>query len=167
MGRLPAMWAGMQIKSRWPYTIGAELTLTANQTGIQFPEASFQNGVDKPFEIHRMIPRVYALDESGILLPTQPDQSTLQGLVRARITDLGREQLITKNPTLLDTLVKGSSERTWEFADPMYIIRSEQIQVVLDTLSIPVFAPDPATSLRIAIDFQGYLCIVEPPLGNR
>lgn len=165
MGRLPAQWAGRVIMSRWPYEIAGELAMTTAQQGKQYPEATFQNGVDKPFEIHRMIPRVYALDTEGLLLTTQPDQSLMQGLIRARITDLGREQLITKTPTLLDVLTKGTSERTWEWADPMYIIRSEQIQVVLDALAYPAISN--LVTLRVAICFQGFLCIVAPPSENR
>lgn len=167
MGRLPTMWAGMMIKSRWPYEMAAELSLTDGQLGVQYPDASFQNGVDKPFEIHRLIPRVYALDSGGELLEDQPDQGLLAGLVRARITDLGNEQLITKTPTLLDVLTKGSSERTWEWAEPLYIIRSQQLQVTLDALAFPAGFAGSVTTIKIALCFQGYLCIVEPPLGNR
>jgi hypothetical protein len=112
-----------------------------------------------------MIPRVYARDSEGLLLTTQPAQELLQGLVRARITDLGREQLITKTPTLLDVLTKGSSERTWEWAEPMYIIRSEQIQVVLDALAFPAISG--LSTLQVALCFQGYLCIVADADGNR
>jgi hypothetical protein len=165
MGRLPAQWAGRLITSRWPYEISAELTLTTGQTGQQYPDSSFQNGVDKPFEIHRLIPRLYMLDSSNVLLPEQPDQSLLAGLVRATIVDLGREQLITKTPTLLDVLTKGSSERTWEWADPMYIIRSEQLQVTLDALTFPTISN--AAKIKVALCFQGYLCIVAPPSENR
>jgi hypothetical protein len=165
MGRLPAQWAGRTITARWPYTMAAELTLTTGQKNKQYPDSSFQNGVDKPFEIHRMIPRVYALDDNGILLTTQPDQGLLQGLVRAMMTDLGRTQQMVKTPTLLDVLTKGSSERTWEFADPMYIVRSEQIQVSLDALTFPAIAN--LSTLSVAINFEGYLCIVAPASENR
>lgn len=165
MGRLPATWAGRQIMSRWPYEVNGELIITSAQTGQQFPEATFQNGQDKPFEIHRMIPRVYSLDTESVLLTTQSDQELLLGLVRARLTDLGREQAMTKNPTLLGTLLKGSSERTWEFADPMYLIRSEQIQVVLDALTFPAISG--LAKLRVAITFEGFVCVVAPPGENR
>lgn len=165
MGRLPSTWAGRIIQSRWPYEISGELLLTTGLTGTQYPDATFQNGQDKPFEMHRMIPRVYALDSSNVLLTTQPDQELLLGLVRARITDLGREQLITKNPTILGALLKGSSERTWEFAEPMYIIRSEQIQIVLDALTFPAISS--LDKLRVVITFEGFVCIVAPPSENR
>jgi hypothetical protein len=165
MGRLPATWANRIIQSRWPYTISGEFLIESAETGQQFPDATFQNGQDKPFEIHRMIPRVYALDSEGVLLPTQPDQELLLGLVRAKIVDLGREQLMTKNPTLLGLLCKGSSERTWEFAEPMYLIRAEQIQITLDALTFPVISN--LDQLKVAIDFQGFVCVVAPPSENR
>lgn len=165
MGRLPATWANRIIQSRWPYSISGELLIESAQIPTQYPDATFQNGQDKPFEIHRMIPRVYALDDANVLLPTQPDQELLMGLVRANIVDLGREQLITKNPTLLGALVKGSNERTWEFAEPMYIIRTEQIQITLSTLTFPTI--DELVSLRVVIDFQGFVCVVAPPGENR
>ena len=165
MGRLPSHWAGRVIQSRWPYEIPGEFLLASGETGQQFPDATFQNGQDKPFEIHRMIPRVYALDDENVLLQEQPPQDVLLGLVRVRITDLGREQLITKNPTLLGLLCKGTSELTWEFADPMYIIRSEQIQIALDALTFPDF--EGLESLRVSIAFQGFVCIVAPPGENR
>lgn len=165
MGRLPSTWAGRIIQSRWPYEISGELLLTTGLTGTQYPDATFQNGQDKPFEMHRMIPRIYALDAQNVLLTTQPDQELLLGLVRTRITDLGREQLITKNPTILGALLKGSSERTWEFAEPMYIIRSEQIQIVLDALTFPAISN--LDKLRVVITFEGFVCIVAPPSENR
>lgn len=165
MGRLPAQWAGKTITARWPYEITGELSLTSGQPARQYPDATFQNGVDKPFEIHRMIPRVYALDDAGVLLPTQPDQELLLGLVRANIVDLGREQLITKTPTLLGAIVKGSAERTWEFAEPMYLVRSEQLQVTVSALVFPAVAN--LNSLVVAMCFEGFLCVVAPPTGER
>lgn len=165
MGRLPSTWAGRQIQSRWPYEISGEFIIQSAEAGQQYPDATFQNGQDKPFEIHRLIPRIYALDSDNVLLSTQPDQELLLGLVRARITDLGREQLITKNPTLLGALVKGSAERTWEFAEPMYIIRSEQIQIVLDALTFPTISG--LNKLRVVVTFEGFVCIVAPPGENR
>jgi hypothetical protein len=47
----------------------------------------------------------------------------------------------------------------------MYIIRSEQIQIVLDALTFP--AIQDLTTLRVVINFQGFVCVVAPPSENR
>lgn len=167
MGRLPAEFAGRKITDRFPYGISAELSLTASQNGIQFTDGSFLQGTDKPFEIHRMIPRLYALDSDGVLLATQPDQELLAGLMRLRILNLGLNQELLKTPTLVGLLTKGSSERTWEWADPMYLLNSWQIQVTCDTLVFPTFAPTAMTRLKIGLDFQGYQVIIAPASENR
>jgi hypothetical protein len=47
----------------------------------------------------------------------------------------------------------------------MYLIRAEQLQVSLDALAFP--AIQNLVALRIAMSFQGYLCVVAPPSENR
>lgn len=160
MGRLADYWAGRKITQRSPFLMPGDLILTSSQPGVQFPEATFMNNVDKPFEIHRAIPRVTALDVNNVPLFPQPDQELLGALIRAQVTDLGKNQKLTKNPSLFTILTKGSSERTWEFADPYYLIRSESIQVVCDALTFPAI-PDLA-SLRVEWSFQGFLIVVAP-----
>jgi hypothetical protein len=164
MGRLPSEWAGRVILDRVPYILSGEMTLTSGQTGRQFPDNTFSNNTDKPFEIHRMIPRVYAEDEET-LLPEQPDQDLLAGMARLNINDLGINQILTKNPTLIGLLTKGSSERTWEFADPHYLTRGNQIQVVGDALNFP--AIQGLHHIKIALSFQGFLLVVAPPSESR
>lgn len=166
MGRLSSTFGGLPVQQRIPYTLTGELTLAASQTAQQYPDATFQNNVNKTFEIHRMIPRVYA-QIADVLYEPQPEMDLLLGMVRVQLTDLGLDQKITKSPTLLDTLVKGSSERTWEFAEPHYIPNNAQLQVVLDTLAFPAQAPFAATvtRLKIAITFQGFLLVVGPPVA--
>ena len=181
MGRLPSNWGGREITMRIPYIMQGELILAGNQSGVQFPDAVFTNNVDMPFEGHRMIPRVTGLDSSNNVQPVQLGQDTLQELARLRINDFGKNVMMTKNPTLMNTLTKGSSERTWEWAEPYYLIRSEGFQVVVDTLTIPVWdggqcpcvapeePPPPSllTNIRIGIAFQGFLCVVAPPSNTR
>lgn len=176
MGRLPADWAGRVITMRVPYTMAGEIILTTNQSGVQFPDAVFTNNVDMPFECHRMIPRVTALDSSNNVQPNQPSQETLLELVRARVNDFGKNVMMTKNPTLLNTLIKGSSERTWEWAEPYYLVRSEGFQVVCDSLTLPVWdgaqiPTDPPvnllSSIRVEVSFQGFLIVVAPPSNTR
>lgn len=175
MGRLPAEWANRQITMRVPYTMAGELILTANQS-LQFNDALFTNNVDMPFEAHRMLPRVTALDNANNALANQPNQDLLQSLVRLRINDFGKNTILTKNPTLISLLTKGSSERTWEWAEPYYLVRSEGFQVVGDSLAyfpwdgaqIPQDPPVvPLVSLRIEVAFQGFLCVVAPASNVR
>jgi len=176
MGRLPDRWANRIITMRIPYTMEGELVLAGSASGKQFPDATFTNNVDMPFEIHRTIPRVTGLDASSNVQPNQMSQDTLGELVRLRINDFGKNVLLTKNPTLISTLTKGSSERTWEFADPYYLVRAEGLQVVCDTLVLPTWdgAQLPASppgnalaNLRIEIVFQGFLLQVAPPSNTR
>jgi hypothetical protein len=166
MGRLPATWASRVITDRIPYELSGEITMTSAQTGLQYPDATFMNTVDKPFEVHRMKPVIVG-QLNGTMFSPQPDQEEMLSLVRARITDLGLNQEITKNPTLLSLLVKGSSERTWEFADPHYLTRSNLLQIVLDALAFPASFADEVNQLKVCIAFQGFLLVVAPPSENR
>ncbi len=165
MGRLPASWANRQITDRDPYDFTGEINIQSGPLSIQYPPATFMNGVDKPFEIHRMIPRIYAIDSQGVLLATQPDQDLLAGLIRLTINDLSKNQLLTKTPTRVGTLTKGSSERTWEWADPHYLVRSESFEITVDSLAFPTISN--LAQLTVVLTFEGFLCVVAPPGGNR
>lgn len=167
MGRIANTWAGQLITDRFPYNMSAELVLTTGQAATQFPDSAFLHSLDKPFEVHRMIPRVVANDGSSVPLITQPDQELLAALVRIFITNLGITQTMMKAATRLNALVKGSSERTWEWAEPQTIQRGQEFQVTAQALTFPVFAPTPASSLSVIIDFQGFLLQVAPPSDNR
>lgn len=177
MGRLPSEWAGRPITMRIPYEMAGEIVLTTGQSGQQFPDALFMDNVDMPFECHRVVPRVIAQDNAGIAVPNQPNQDLLQSLIRARVNDNGKSVIMTKASTMLNTLTKGSSERTWEWADPYYLVRSESFQVVLDALTFPPIwdgaqipanpATTPIISLRVSWGFQGFLCVVAAPSNTR
>ncbi len=165
MGRLPSTWASRVILDRIPYTISGELALGSAAFPTQFPDNTFSNNTDKPFEIHRLIPRLWALDTNSVLLETQPEQDMLSGLARLEINDLGVNQIITKAPTLIGLLTKGSSERTWEFADPHYLTRGNQIQITETALTFP--GVEGFVRLLTGIAFQGFLLVVAPPSENR
>lgn len=172
MGRLPATWANRLITEREPYELYGELFLAASTPGFQFPDTTFSNNVNKPFEIHRMIPRVYGADSSNVIVfdsgVNMPTESLMAALVKLKITDIGLDYVMTKNPTRIDVMVKGSSERTWEFADPHYLVTSNQIQVVCDVDAFPAgFTDLEIAKLLIAITFQGFLLTVAPPGENR
>jgi len=176
MGRLPAQFAGRNITLRVPYAMEGELIVAGSVSGTQFPDATFTNNVDMPFECHRVIPRVTGLDSSNNVQGNQMSQDTLQELVRLRLYDFGKNVQMLKNPSLLNTLTKGSSERTWEWADPYYLVRSEGFQAVVDTLALPAWdgaqipaspANDALASLRIELTFEGFLLQVAPPSNTR
>ena len=165
MGRLPATFAGRQITARAPWVMPGELIITSAAQGQQYPEGTYLNNTDRPFEIHRMIPFVTALDVDGVALTTVPDQDLLSALVRVQILDLGKQNPLTKAATLLRLLVKGSSERTWEFADPYYLAKSEQFQVTLNALTFPAIAS--LASLSVDISFEGFFVSIGPPSESR
>jgi hypothetical protein len=167
MGRLPDTWAGRKITMRVPYEMAGEVTLVSLQAGLQFPDATFQHNVDKPFEVHRAKPFIIALDANSLPVNPQPTQETLQALLRVRISDLGKNELITKTPTLIGLIVKGTAEATWEWAEPYTIVRSESFQVVVDALSLANFAGDGITKLVLGWAFQGFLLVVAPPSESR
>lgn len=166
MGRLADEFAGRKITFRIPYLMASEISLAGSLSGQQFPDAAFLFNQDKVFEIHRMIPRITGTDANGAVIATQPDQQTLQSLVRLRIVDLSKNEQLTKSSTLMKLFTKGTSEQTWEFAAPYFLVRSESLQVLVDTQAIPVFNPT-IQLLRIELCFQGYLCVIAPPSENR
>jgi hypothetical protein len=157
--------------------MSGELIMSGNQSGVQFPDSAFTNNVDMPFECHRVIPRVAGLDSANNVQPNQLPQDTLQELLRLRINDFGKNVIMTKSPTLMNLLTKGNNERTWEWAEPYYLVRSEGFQVVIDTLTLPTWdgqqcacldnTPSPLTNLRVEVAFHGFLCVVAPPSNTR
>lgn len=167
MGRLPATWGGRIITARQPWSMAGEVALTTAQTGIQFPESTFLNSTDRPFEIHRVIPFVVAQDSDGTALATQPDQDLLSALIRTKITDLGKgPNTLMRSATLLRLLVKGNSERTWEWADPYYLAKSEQLQVINDALTFPGGISG-LVSLKVCMNFEGFFISIGPPSESR
>ncbi len=170
MGRLPSHFAGRVITERNPYNIPGELIVAFSANGVAFPANTFDHNVDKPFEQHRMIPRVTGLSASGVVVSPQPDQDELQSLVRLRIENTGRNELLQKASMLMKLYTKGTSERSWEWADPYYMIRGEGLIVNVDTVAAPAAYAGlavPITQLRIEINFQGFLDVIAPPSENR
>jgi hypothetical protein len=165
MGRLPASFGGRMITARSPWVMAGELELSSAQSGQQVPDATYLNNTDRPFEIHRVIPFVVAEDTNKVALEQQPDQDLLSALIKAKITDLGKNNPLTKASTLLRLLVKGSSERTWEFADPYYLVKSEQMQVIYDALTFPSI--DDLQFLKVCLSFEGFFVTLGPPSESR
>jgi hypothetical protein len=146
MERLPDTYAGKEIRFRIPYSMPGELQLDAESQGVQFPEATFLHNVEKPFEIHRAIIRLTALDDS-----TPP------------VILASKNEVLTKNAQLIDSLLK-ANEETWEWYEPYTLVRSEGFQVSCDT---DATYPEGTTYIRAEITFQGYLIVIGAPSESR
>jgi hypothetical protein len=149
--------------------MSGEQKLTTNQSGVQFPDATFLHNVDKPFEVHRAKPSISVLDAQDRPLTTALPQDNLQQFARVRLNDLGKNELMLKAPTLVSQIVKGSSEATWEWAEPYTIVRSESFQVVADCLDLTNLIAAIAGAAKIQLNwmFQGFLIVVAPPSESR
>ncbi len=168
MGRLPAYWADRPILDRFPYSMSGDLNVTENMEATQYPQATFQSGVDKPFEVHRMIPYCVAYTAEDVPIADQPPQELMLALVKMSVLNVDLDTLQTKNPTRIRSLLKGTSEMTWEFADPQYIVRSGGWQVDLQSDAFPATDPwDGISYILVTITLEGFLCIVGPPTNNR
>lgn len=170
MGRLPLAFAGKNITFRIPYEMAGEIILASAQTGVQFPDTVFAHNVDKPFEIHRLKPLITVLDSNGNNVPNPPSQEILQSFIRVRMSDLGKNELLTKSPTLLSLLTSGTSLQTWEWDEPYTIVRSEAFQVVADALSfanLQTLINVGTIQLRLSLIFQGFIVVVSPPSEAR
>lgn len=167
MGRLPSTFAGRVITYREPYAMEGVKLITSAQTGQQYQPGTFTHAADKPFEIHRLIPRVYAYDANNVIVPVedQPDQSYLQALIKVKIQDLGKTMPLMQTSTYLASLVKGTSEMTWEFAEPCYLAKGEFFEIVIDADTFPVFASENITQLQVRLNWEGFQLVLGPPVG--
>lgn len=162
MGRLALSYADLKIQDMFPYNMDTELTLAPSTSGTLFPSADLLNTQDKPFAVHRMIPSVTALDSNALPLATQPSEiDVLFFLVSLRIELQGLNQNATKTPVRIKNLVKGTSEKTWEFAEPFVLPNGYGLLIAADVGALP--AGVSYTQLRIALNFQGFLLQVAPP----
>lgn len=166
MGRLASRYADLDIQARFPYEMPSELTLAASVSGRPFNSEDLLNTVDKVFEVHRMIPRIYALDVNGLLVAQQPDMELLMGLVLFNMVLQGFNQQVTKAPTRVGALVKGSSERTWEYAEPFYLPNGRGVQLFATTTAFPTAGtgfPAAVTQLLITAVLEGFQLQLAPP----
>lgn len=160
MGRLPDTFEDRKITQRVPYVMFGFVDITSSQAGVQFPSATFMHNSDKPFEIHRVIPRVptvsTAEDTVGIISGPFGDE-----FISCRIFDFGRNQELMKASTPILNLIKSTAQHTWEWAEPYYLKKSQGFIVSIDST---VFN-DSESSLRVAAAFQGYLISLAPERG--
>lgn len=164
MGRLPNTYADRPITARDPYAMYGEMALTSAQEAREFPPATFQCGTVRPLELHRLIPRLYALDDDGVLLATQPSQDTLAGLVKISIKITAREQAMTRVPTRISALTKGEAERTWEWADPEYLEKSTGFTVTIEPDTFPTI--DDMAAILVCINFEGFMISLDGAINS-
>lgn len=166
MGRLAQTFANLQIMDMFPYTAKTQLTLDEDISGRQFPNADWLNTQDKPFAVHRLIPRIIALDSDGLVLATQPDIETREALVQLGLLLQGFNQPMTKDATAIEVgnLLGGTtSERYWRFEEPFVIPNSYGVIATATTLPFP--AGVTYTQLQITLTLQGFLLQVAAPNG--
>ncbi|MBK7823043.1 MAG: hypothetical protein IPJ61_18840 [Tessaracoccus sp.] len=167
MGRLAQTFAGLQIMDMFPYNMPTEQTFTTGQTGIAFPNADLMNQEGMPFAVHRVIPRVSALDSSGLLLATQPDVNVAEALIKLAVLWQGFNQNGTKAPTRISNLVGGStSERYWRLEEPIVLPNANGVVLTGSCDTFPAsFAGSGIISLRVTLVLQGFFLQVAPPRG--
>jgi hypothetical protein len=150
--------------------------------------------VDKPFEIHRVIVRLTPKAEvryEGQAAPTlQPIVAglaypiELDKLIRVKFMDVSKNENLTKSPVLVGALQTRVFD-TWEWEEPYTLVRSEGLQVQIDTQPYPAVCvsgifqdapPPPACGIttpvlislvRIEITLEGFLIVVAPPSETR
>lgn len=182
MGRLPVKYADKLIKFRIPFTMPGELVISRSTTGLLFADSTFLHNTDKPFEIHRMIVTIAAMDNAtppliinvplaGALGAGQMDV-ILRDYVRLRIQDTAKNELLTKAAQLVSNLVRNNTG-AWEWEEPYTIVRSEGFTISVDTIVPANFViavgetSATVANLRVGITFEGFLIVIEPPSETR
>ncbi len=168
MGRLPEFFAGtnkvpQRITFRSPYTMGDVINVPSSSAGAQFAPDVFTHSVDRPFEIHRAIPRAYSVNSSGIIIVPQPPLELILGCINQSIQDYGKQARFQKASTPIMTSVKGTSEVTWEWAEPYYLEKDEGLITALDSLVYPFTN----STVRVAWAYQGFLLTLAPASERR
>lgn len=175
MGRFRESFAGKFITFRVPYIMYGELLVANGTLGLQYPEATFLHNVDKPFEIHRLIPRITPFNNAATPVVITPSdlmlmnnfETVLGKYIKLRILDLSKNEAMTKVPSLSGDLSR-TWEQTWEFEDPYTIVRSEGFQITVDS-NCPNFALGGTTvaNLRVEVALEGYLLVIAPASETR
>jgi hypothetical protein len=161
MGRLPTTYAGKPIYNRDPYVLYGELAVTSAQISTEYPQATFSCQTTKPLEMHRLKPWLVALDAEDVPLATQPDQDLLASLIRISVKKFDQEQSMTRVPVRISALVKGTAERTWEWADPSYLECSTGFTVSITPVTFPVIQD--LASILVCVSIQGYMIQLKAP----
>lgn len=167
MGRLAQTFANLTIMDMFPYNMPSEQTIIAGQQGLAFPNADLLNTQDKPIAVHRMIPRIIALDDNGLVISPQPELEVRETLIKMRFELQGFNQPATKSPVRVGNLLGGTtSERYWRFEEPFVLPNSYGVLIFIDCDAFPAsFSDDDVETLRVTINLQGFALQVAPPRG--
>ncbi|KKL21528.1 hypothetical protein LCGC14_2444570 [marine sediment metagenome] len=153
-------FAGKRIKFRVPYTMPGELIVPSPGVNIPFPDATFLQNVELPFEIHSvMLTASQSVLGGANFIPIAEPAPGIDEFWRVRISDTSKNQDITKNAQLAATL-KNTNRNVWDWKIPFTIIREEGFQVAIDNLLAANF-------LRAEISFIGYHLVLTPPSETR
>ncbi len=174
MSRLPLTFAGKTVTFRIPYAVPGDIDVGPNQSGVVFPDSTFLVNTDKPFEIHRVkIHLVGKGTPATFTTPTilEPQPTTLEDRIKLRITDVSKNQEMTKASTSVRNLIDVNTG-AWQLEEPYTLVRAEGLSIAIDSVDYPFVVildaniePERVavelTSVRVAL--IGYLLIIGPP----
>lgn len=180
MGRLPLQYAGKDITMRYPFVMPGELLVSASTNTI-FDQNTFIHNIDTPFEIHRMIVKLTAVDDSETPVIFEPQPTTLDRRIRLNIENLSAVNVKLNKAPALPRLLMKENEMTWEWEDPYTIQRSNGFLINVDSLafpsycipscdgtpSIPFEVSVAVNRIRVEVSFQGFNIIIKPPTDDR
>ncbi len=165
MGRLSTVYAKQPVTYRVPYSMTGFLDFPEVTDLAPYREQTMNpqmllHSQDKPFEVHRLIP-VMQTKHSGVFSAGGGQEFALSlPLVSLKLRS--RNQAITASETMVSNLVKGSAEFSWEFDDPMVLVRGEGVIVtggVKQRITNSI--------MRLYVTLQGYLLIMPPASDQR
>lgn len=178
-GLVPSVYADQWIKFRIPYTMHAELVVTALTNNNAFNADNFKNDSDKPFECWRMNVRLTAQTADAPPFIYEPQPASLYKHVRIRVTDTAFDARLNKAMQLVDSL-QADDSLSWEWEVPYTIVNGQGFQVECDALALPRYCLEVVNAadvncttavvavptVRVEITFVGYLLILAPPSEN-
>lgn len=175
MGECLPTYAGEVITTRVPHAVQAYVDLpkigygspAATVRAVPFDLNAFLHNAAMPFEVHRMIPRVIYADTSTPTVYGVPDQDVGLGCIEVSIREKSSNRAMTAGFVPLLNLVKGVAEQSWEWTNPMTLVRGQGyvVQAKMACTVFP-FASDAVSALRLQLSFEGYM-LVMPPASDR
>ncbi len=154
MGRLPESFGGRQITYRIPHVITVFAQARFGQQGIVL---NLEHNIDKPFEIHRLIPLAF--------LHGTPTNENASYEITLSLLDVTRDQPLIRGQTPIASLRRGLSIKTWEWGEPLYLERSEAFQATLGSIQDTF---NPAGALNdVYLTLEGFLIITSPATDRR
>lgn len=156
--QLPTHYNGKRIKFRVPRTMPGEVTVPNGITGLDFPAATFLHSVELPFEVWNVKMAAAQLINS---IPVADPAPGMNQFWRVRMRDISKNQDITQAANLVQTLIDNESGE-WFWRRPYTIERAEGFEVTVDNL-----LPAGGNDLRAAVNFRGFLLVLEPPSETR